>query len=264
MLGHPAVYCDGVKWNGTKPSCQAAASVPELTMDFNETKAGDLVRCVSLFSGALVISISVRFVCSSTGGNPGPIFSFLVNNTRVKPDYLDPLQHGNRAVLELEMTKEYHGVDVACTAENHLNPFPSASNHRMLSVNCKSSFANGLKYNFPLVGPSTVTINGSSSLHITRPGQIGPFSCFSDESHPPSELHVVITDDKENVLEPIITKHPKMKATHGFASMLEFSFKLETYAEEIKIQCTASNGESYLTTDRSISIQSMNQTYLQL
>ena len=162
------------------------------------------------------------------------------------------------------MTKEYHGVDVACTAENHLNPFPSASNHRMLSVNCKSSFANDFKYNFPLVGPSTVTINGSSSLHITRPGQIGPFSCFTDESHPPSELHVVINDDKETVLEPIITKHPKMKATHGFASMMEFSFKLETYAEEIKIQCTASNGESYLTVNRSISIQSMNQTYLRL
>ena len=44
MIGHPAVYCDGSKWNGTKPSCQAAASVPELTMDNNDTKAGDHVR----------------------------------------------------------------------------------------------------------------------------------------------------------------------------------------------------------------------------
>lgn len=103
-----------------------------------------------------------------------------------------------------------------------------------------------------------MTINGSSFMQVKRSGQFGTYFCFTDESFPPSELNVVITDDKDNALEPIITRHPKMKATHGFATMMEFSFKLETYAEEIKIHCTASNGDSFLTTERTISIQSEN------
>ena len=87
-----------------------------------------------------------RLICSSTGGNPWPIFNFLVNNTRLQPDYLEPLQYGNRAVLELEVTKEYHGVEVACTAENYLNQFPSASNHLMLTVKCKTTIHTHMTY----------------------------------------------------------------------------------------------------------------------
>ena len=101
-----------------------------------------------------------------------------------------------------------------------------------------------------------MTINGSSSIPVKRSGQLGTYSCFTDESFPPSELNVVITDDKDNVLEPIIARHPKMKATHCFATMMEFSFQLETYAEEIKIHCTASNGDSFVTTEKLIRIKS--------
>ena len=52
------------------------------------------------------------------------------------------------------------------------------------------------------------------------------YSCSSDESDPPSDITVQVTDQDGNDIAVEVTKPPKMRGNAGFASKLQFKFQV--------------------------------------
>ena len=113
---------------------------------------------------------------------------------RQEAERLEPLVFGHEAVMSLEVTRDHANMELACVAENELSQIPVSSNHRTLGVKCEREIERLFTclHDFLLkVGPSHVYIQGPEEIEHHE-GEGAEFSCFSDESNPPSDIAVIV------------------------------------------------------------------------
>jgi len=219
MDGNSAVYCDGYKWNGTKPECLVPPTTPVLSLELDGVEVSEPLAAVGQ---------EVKLVCNAQGGNPFPDLTFMLDGERVEADNKDMIPHGYSAVHTFIVEKHHANLDISCIAENRLTSLPVGSNHQKLN----------LKF-----GPSNSYIHGDE-MEMLTPNTDATFSCSSAESNPASNITVEVKDQDGNDISLEITKLPKMKGNVGFASAVQFGFHVSPLYSFIIINCTAENDES--------------------
>jgi len=227
MEGSSAVYCDGYSWNGTKPECLVPPTPPELSIELDGVEASKPLASVGQ---------QLKLVCKAKGGNPIPNLTFMLNGERVEADNKEMSEHGYNAVHTLVVEDHHANLEMSCIAQNRMSSIPVASNHQTLSVK---------------FGPSNTYIHGADML---KPGDDAEYSCTSDESNPASELTVHITDQDGNDIDIEMTKLPKMKVNTGFASKLEFKFRVQTHFKSVFMKCDAANADGLATTGLGVQV----------
>ena len=223
--------------------------------------------------------VLIRLTCSSQGGNPWPRLSFVINNTRIEAERLEPLVYGHEAILSLKVTRNHANVEMACVAENDLSPLPVSSNHQKLGV--KSMKIERLVFTFTNVNTvfylklarvmstsrdrrsSSITSRRRSSLVFLTspiPRQISR-SLSEVILNNLSQLKLLptislITDQSGNEVVTELAPSPIMKTSVGFSTRMSFRFTVGDDMERVSVSCTASNEANSVTDELTVNIKS--------
>ena len=223
--------------------------------------------------------VLIRLTCSSQGGNPWPRLSFVINNTRIEAERLEPLVYGHEAILSLKVTREHANVEMACVAENDLSPLPVSSNHQKLGV--KSMKIERLVFTFTNVNTvfylklarvmSTSRDRRSSSITSRRRSSLvfltSPIPRQISQSlsevilNNLSQLKLLptislITDQSGNEVVTELAPSPIMKTSVGFSTRMSFRFTVGDDMERVSVSCTASNEANSVTDELTVNIKS--------
>ena len=223
--------------------------------------------------------VLIRLTCSSQGGNPWPKLSFVINNTGIEAERLEPLVYGHEAVLSLKVTREHANVEMACVAENDLSPLPVSSNHQKLGV--KSMKIERLVFTFTNVNTvfylklarvmstsrdrrsSSITSRRRSSLVFLTSPILRQISQSLSEVilNNLSQLKLLptislITDQSGNEVVTELAPSPIMKTSVGFSTRMSFRFTVGDDMERVSVSCTASNEANSVTDELTVNIKS--------
>ena len=221
--------------------------------------------------------VLIRLTCSSQGGNPWPRLSFVINNTRIEAERLEPLVYGHEAVLSLKVTREHANVEMACVAENDLSPLPVSSNHQKLGVKSmkieRLVFTNvNTVFYLKLARVmstsrdrrcSSITSRRRSSLVFLTSPILRQISQSLSEVilHNLSQLKLLptislITDQSGNEVVTELAPSPIMKTSVGFSTRMSFRFTVGDDMERVSVSCTASNEANSVTDELTVNIKS--------
>jgi len=205
MEGSALVFCDGKKWNGTRPECLVPPGPPSLYLSVD----GAMVQNPSVAPG-----INVTISCQGGGGNPVPSLALYIGGERV--------QYSTDSTIQYSTTVQ-NSVQVYCTAHNTMVQSPVQSQVQLIRLQYPPTHTY-------LQGPSLVTTHQSVQ-----------YSCSSDQSDPPPYIHVTVTDHNGEAVKTEVEKLPLMRGRKGFAAKVRVGIKVEDHIKTLHIECKAVN-----------------------
>jgi len=226
MSGDRTVFCDGHRWNSTRPDCLVPAAVPVLSVE-------------PLHSGSVQVGQRLTFTCRSQGGNPSPSLAFMINN---QPAAAENGEDGE-IFLSIDVGEQHQGAQVVCTAINSVSRRPVYSKFHLIRI----QFA-----------PTEVYMTGPS---LAKPGDLLSFSCNSDEADPSPDLVVVALDETGTRLAASAQEpQPSMKTSRGWVSSTRMQFQTGPGVKRVEVQCTATNAMGEATTSVATQMQYLPET----
>jgi len=225
LEGNQVVFCDGKKWNGTKPECLVPPSSPTLSLTVDD---------VPMENPSLSVGQNLTMSCNSSGGNPAPGLALYLG-----PDMIVSSSAGSTAQYTLTVQTVHDTVQVYCAAHNRMSHSPVLSPVHLLSLKCNThpvlSFTNTLIIPDPA---DNVYIRGSDLVMAEDYVQ---YSCSSDEADPAPRMEVIVSDQNGDDISVTEEKMPIMKGRKGFAAKIVFGVHFEDHIKIAKIECRAVN-----------------------